>query len=133
MAGGPAFSSAIASPRVAELDRALDDIGVTRAHHTIIFLILIGCLFDSFEQNAVGIVGPLLRQQWNLSVSDIGLLNSVTFACARTRGPAPRCSSRLSQRVQHGRIHRQPARNDTGHRLRFDASMEHDMQDPLLK
>ncbi len=79
---GPALSSGPDSPRVAELDRALDKIGVTRSHHTIIFLILIGCLFDSFEQNAVGIVGPMLREQWGLSASDIGLLNTVTFACA---------------------------------------------------
>jgi putative MFS transporter len=79
---GPALSSGPDSPRVAELDRALDKIGVTRSHHTIIFLILIGCLFDSFEQNAVGIVGPMLKQQWGLSASDIGLLNTVTFACA---------------------------------------------------
>jgi MFS family permease len=79
---GPALSSGPDSPRVAELDRALDKIGVTRSHHTIIFLILIGCLFDSFEQNAVGIVGPMLRAQWGLSASDIGLLNTVTFTCA---------------------------------------------------
>jgi len=79
---GPALSSGPDSPRVAELDRALDKIGVTRSHQTIIFLILIGCLFDSFEQNAVGIVGPMLREQWGLSASDIGLLNTVTFACA---------------------------------------------------
>jgi len=82
MAGGPVLSSGADSPRIAELDNALDKIGVTRSHHTIIFLILIGCLFDSFEQNAVGIVGPMLKQQWGLTASDIGLLNSVTFACA---------------------------------------------------
>lgn len=82
MAGGPVLSGGTDSPRVAELDRALDTIGVTRSHHTIIFLILIGCLFDSFEQNAVGIVGPMLKQQWGLTASDIGLLNTVTFACA---------------------------------------------------
>jgi len=79
---GPALSSGPDSPRVAELDRALDDIGVTRSHKTIIFLILIGCLFDAFEQNAVGIVGPMLREQWGLTATDIGLLNTVTFACA---------------------------------------------------
>lgn len=81
MAGGPALSSPT-SPRVAELDRALDQIGVTRSHHTIIFLILIGCLFDAFEQNAVGIVGPMLKQQWGLGATDIGLLNTVTFGAA---------------------------------------------------
>ncbi len=82
MAGGPALSSTPNSPKVAELDRALDQIGVTRAHHTIIFLILIGCLFDSFEQNAVGIVGPMLKQQWGLNATHIGMLNTVTFAFA---------------------------------------------------
>lgn len=82
MAGGPLPSGAPDSPRVAQLDRALDDIGVTRSHHTIIFLILIGCLFDAFEQNAVGIIGPMLKQQWGLTAGDIGLLNSVTFAAA---------------------------------------------------
>lgn len=81
MAGGPALSTS-SSPRVAELDRALDQIGVTRSHHTIIFLILIGCLFDAFEQNAVGIVGPMLKQQWGLGATDIGMLNTVTFGAA---------------------------------------------------
>ncbi|GAB2486377.1 MAG: MFS transporter [Comamonas sp.] len=79
---GPALSSGPDSPRVAELDRALDQIGVTRSHHTIIFLILIGCLFDAFEQNAVGIVGPMLREQWGLTAADIGMLNTATFASA---------------------------------------------------
>lgn len=81
MAGGPTLAGPV-SPRVAELDRALDQIGVTRSHHTIIFLILIGCLFDAFEQNAIGIVGPMLRQQWGLGASEIGLLNTATFAAA---------------------------------------------------
>lgn len=79
---GPGLSTGPDTPRVVELDRALDQIGVTRSHHTIIFLILIGCLFDAFEQNAVGIVGPMLREQWGLNASDIGFLNTVTFACA---------------------------------------------------
>ncbi|VVE11662.1 major facilitator superfamily protein [Pandoraea communis] len=66
----------------AQLDQALDNIGVTPAHKTIILLILIGCLFDSFEQNAVGLIAPMLREQWGLSATDIGLLNTVTFASA---------------------------------------------------
>ncbi|MFM0167537.1 MFS transporter [Paraburkholderia sediminicola] len=65
-----------------QLDRALDGIGVTPAHKTIIGLILIGCLFDSFEQNSIGLIAPLLRQQWGLTATDIGLLNTVTFAAA---------------------------------------------------
>ncbi|WP_179402018.1 MFS transporter [Burkholderia guangdongensis] len=81
---GPMLSSGPDSPRFAELDHALDRIGVTSSHYTIIWLILIGCLVDAFEQNAVGIVGPLLHKQWGLTPADIGLLNTVTFACAAT-------------------------------------------------
>ncbi|WP_374623266.1 MFS transporter [Pandoraea sp.] len=66
----------------AQLDRALDDIGVTSAHKTIIGLILIGCLFDSFEQNSIGLIAPMLKQHWGLTATDIGLLNTVTFASA---------------------------------------------------
>ncbi|MFX6182788.1 MFS transporter, partial [Acinetobacter baumannii] len=36
----------------------------------------------AFEQNAIGLVGPLLKQQWGLTATDIGLLNTVTFASA---------------------------------------------------
>jgi len=68
------------STRLRQLERALNDIGVTGAHWTLIWLILIGCLFDSFEQNTIGIIGPVLRANWGLSATDIGLLNTVTFA-----------------------------------------------------
>jgi MFS family permease len=73
---------AITSParaKGAELESALNKIGVTRAHTTIVFLILIGALFDSFETNTIGVAGPLLRQHWGLTGTDIGLLNTITF------------------------------------------------------
>jgi MFS family permease len=81
MAGIPNTSSS-ASVSSAQLDRALDEIGVTSAHKTIILLILIGCLFDSFEQNSIGLIAPMLRAHWGLNATDIGLLNTVTFAAA---------------------------------------------------
>ncbi|CAB3777823.1 4-hydroxybenzoate transporter PcaK [Paraburkholderia caffeinitolerans] len=65
-----------------ELDHAMDGIGVTAAHKKIIFLIMLGVMFDVFEQNAVGLVGPILRQQWGISVSQIGFLNTLTFSAA---------------------------------------------------
>lgn len=70
------------NPAIQQLEGALARIGVTTAHKQIIALILIGCLFDSFEQNTIGIVAPALRQQWGLSGADIGFLNTVTFASA---------------------------------------------------
>ena len=70
------------SPANRELEGALGRIGLTAAHKQIILLILIGCLFDSFEQNTVGVIGPALRTQWGLSGADIGLLNTITFGSA---------------------------------------------------
>lgn len=70
------------SPQQHELDRAMDGIGVTASHKKIIFMIMLGVMFDVFEQNAVGLVGPLLREQWGISVAQIGFLNTLTFSAA---------------------------------------------------
>ena len=85
MAGEPiAASSAPQSAQMRQLEAALDGIGVTRSHKTIIFLVVCGVLFDVFEQNAVGLVGPLLRAQWGLSATDIGFLDTIAFIAAAT-------------------------------------------------
>lgn len=76
------IASSSDSPKFRELESALNKIGVTTAHKTIVFLILIGALFDSFEQNTIGVAAPLLRQQWGLTNVDIGLLNTITFGSA---------------------------------------------------
>ncbi|MDR6430355.1 putative MFS transporter [Brucella pseudogrignonensis] len=65
-----------------QMEQALGSIGVTNAHKQILALVLIGCLFDSFEQNTIGLVGPILREQWGLTGTDIGFLNTITFASA---------------------------------------------------
>lgn len=77
-----ATASSSDNPKFRELEGALNKIGVTPAHKSIVFLILIGALFDSFEQNTIGVAGPLLRQQWGLTNVDIGLLNTITFGSA---------------------------------------------------
>ncbi|MDQ0142752.1 MFS transporter [Cupriavidus necator] len=69
-------------PRLQQLERALDGIGVTPSHKKILALILFGVLFDVFEQNAVGLVGPLLREHWGVSAAEIGFLNTLTFGAA---------------------------------------------------
>ncbi|XAH22964.1 MFS transporter [Xylophilus sp. GW821-FHT01B05] len=85
MAGGTVISSsAPQTAQMQQLETALERIGVTRSHKSIIFLVVCGVLFDVFEQNAVGLVAPLLRQQWGLSATDIGLLNTITFIAAAT-------------------------------------------------
>ena len=82
MAMSPVATSQASTPKIRELEQALNKIGTTTAHKQIVFLILIGCLFDSFEQNTIGITGPMLREQWGLTGGDIGLLNTVTFGAA---------------------------------------------------
>jgi putative MFS transporter len=82
-----------------QLENALNGIGVTRSHKTIIFLVVCGVLFDVFEQNAVGLVGPLLREQWGLSATDIGFLNTITFIAAATgRLLSGYCADRFGRR-----------------------------------
>ncbi len=81
---GPHIASPVDTARLKQLEGALNDIGVTGAHRSIIGLILIGCLFDAFEQNSIGIIGPILRQNWGLSATDIGFLNTITFALGAT-------------------------------------------------
>lgn len=79
----PLSSSAGATgAQMQQLENALNQIGVTRSHKSIIFLVVCGVLFDVFEQNAVGLVGPLLREQWGLSATEIGFLNTITFIAA---------------------------------------------------
>ncbi len=84
MAGGFVHHAAAGGPQASQLERALDRIGTTAAHKQILLLVLIGVLFDSFEQNTIGIAGPMLRQHWGLSVADIGFLNTITFGAAAT-------------------------------------------------
>lgn len=75
-------SSGASTPMSRQLETAFSRIGVTGAHKQILALVLIGCLFDSFEQNTIGVAGPLLRQHWGLTGADIGLLNTITFGSA---------------------------------------------------
>lgn len=70
------------APVIQQLESALGRIGVTAAHKQIVVLVLVGALFDSFEQNTIGVAGPSLRTQFGLSAADIGVLNTITFAFA---------------------------------------------------
>ncbi|WP_285539895.1 MFS transporter [Brucella sp. NBRC 12950] len=82
MAGEQMIQTGGSSPANKQMEQALGSIGVTGAHKQILLLVLIGCLFDSFEQNTIGLVGPILREQWGLTGTDIGFLNTITFASA---------------------------------------------------
>lgn len=82
MAAESMVQSGKSSPVIRQLESALSRIGVTGAHKQIIALVLIGCLFDSFEQNTIGVAGPMLKATWGLTGADIGFLNTITFGSA---------------------------------------------------
>ena len=82
MAAEGMMSSGKSSPVIKQMETALSRIGVTGAHKQIIALVLIGCLFDSFEQNTIGVAGPMLKEHWGLTGADIGFLNTITFGSA---------------------------------------------------
>ncbi|MFG1302343.1 MFS transporter [Xanthobacter sp. V3C-3] len=84
MAGENVQLAAPTSEAAAQVETALDRIGVTNAHKVIVLLVLFGVMFDVFEQNTVGLIAPFLREQWQLSAGDIGFLNTVTFIAAAT-------------------------------------------------
>ncbi|MCS3431693.1 MFS transporter [Klebsiella sp. BIGb0407] len=65
-----------------QLETALDNIGTTRSHRMIILMVVIGVMFDVFEQNAIGLIAPLLQMSWGLTATDIGFLNTITFISA---------------------------------------------------
>lgn len=68
-----------AIPVAEQIENAYASIKINKAHYYIMLMLLLGVFFDSLEQNAVGVTGPVLRKYWNLNTGDIGFLNTVTF------------------------------------------------------
>ena len=66
-------------PVAEQIENAYAGIKLNKAHYYIMAMLLLGVFFDSLEQNAVGVTGPVLRKYWNLNTGDIGFLNTVTF------------------------------------------------------
>ncbi|WP_309132530.1 MFS transporter [Brevibacterium sp.] len=66
-------------PMADQIETAYDRIGVTGAHKHVVLMILLGVFFDALEQNAVGITGPVLQEQWGIGGAEIGFLNTMTF------------------------------------------------------
>ncbi|MFT3777494.1 MAG: MFS transporter [Ottowia sp.] len=66
-------------PLAEQIENAYSGIKLNKAHYYVLAMLLLGVFFDSLEQNAVGITGPVLRKYWGLTTGDIGFLNTVTF------------------------------------------------------
>ena len=60
MAAEGMVQSGKSSPAIRQLEGALTRIGVTGAHKQIIALVLIGCLFDAFEQHVAATCDQVL-------------------------------------------------------------------------
>ncbi len=73
MARGPADETAFA---------ALDDSKVTRFQYKIMFVSGMGFFTDAYDLFVIGVVVALLKPQWNLSTSQVSLLNSATLAAS---------------------------------------------------
>lgn len=74
-----ATQSATPQKKYKTVGDALDGIGLTKAHYTILGLVLAGGFFDVFEQNAASITGPSLQSVWGLDTTQVGLVATVTF------------------------------------------------------
>lgn len=80
----PAHADLAVSPALDArvIDVMLDGERVSTTQKAVFLFVFFGILFDVFEQNAVGIVAPMLRTAWHLDGLRIGFLNTVTFFSA---------------------------------------------------
>ncbi|MDV2477129.1 MFS transporter [Rhodococcus zopfii] len=102
-APGDPESGDAAGPLAEQIETAYRRIGITSAHVGIVAMVLFGVFFDAIEQNTVGIAGPMLREQWGLGGTEIGLLNTATFtAVALGRVLAGALMDRFGRRMLLG-------------------------------
>src|SRR5271170_2957172 len=60
----------------------LDDSKITRFQYKIMFVSGMGFFTDAYDLFVIGVVVALLKPQWNLSTSQVSLLNSATLAAS---------------------------------------------------
>jgi MFS family permease len=73
----------VSPPPRSDLLDSLDDAKISRFRIKIMFVSGMGLFTDAYDLFVIGIVAYLLTSQWNLSTSQISLLNSITLAaCA---------------------------------------------------
>jgi MFS family permease len=61
---------------------ALDDSKITRFQYKIMFVSGMGFFTDAYDLFVIGVVVALLKPQWDLSTSQVSLLNSATLAAS---------------------------------------------------
>lgn len=68
-----------AADPLSAVGRALDAIGLNRAHKLILLMVLLGAFFDVMEENSLGAVGPALKDVWHISTTELAFLQTVTI------------------------------------------------------
>lgn len=75
------FDATEASPSSSgAVTRALDAIPFNRAHKFILAMVLFGAFFDVMEENALGAIGPTLKDIWGISTPQLALLQTITIS-----------------------------------------------------
>ncbi|WP_169736657.1 MFS transporter [Pseudonocardia spinosispora] len=72
--------------RAATLGEVLDRIGVTRTHYFALVLVVLGGLFEVFEQLILSSLGPALQKAFGVDTSSIGILSSITLVAVVVGG-----------------------------------------------
>ena len=71
-----------------------DDVPLSKAHIRLIVIIAIAMVFEQADNYNFSFIAPVIREQWGLSIQQIGFINSLfamgmlvgTFACAPSMG-----------------------------------------------
>ena len=74
--------NAASPPPTSDLLDSLDDSKISRFQIKIMFVSGMGFFTDAYDLFVIGIVVYLLTSQWNLSTSQVSLLNSITLAAS---------------------------------------------------
>ena len=70
------------------LGHAIDDAKMSKRHRRFWLLAALGILLDGFDFFIIGVVNPLLKQQYDLSAATLGFVS----ACLLYTSPSPRDS-----------------------------------------
>jgi MFS family permease len=74
--------NAASPPPRADLLDSLGDSKISRFQIEIMFVSGMGFFTDAYDRFVIGIVVYLLTSQWNLSTSQVSLLNPITLAAS---------------------------------------------------
>lgn len=81
--GQPANAGAVpvgeATHRPKSLGEIVDGLGLTRTHYIALILVVLGGLFEVFEQFIITSLGPSLQEAFGISASQVGFLSTATL------------------------------------------------------